>query len=199
MVRETEYYDLLGIAPGADASVIRKAYFVKARLVHPDKNRDDPKAAAKFQALGEAYQVLSDPVQRERYDAAGKAGISTEAMVDPAAVFGMLFGSEAFEDYVGQLAMATFASIAFDSAAAAAAAGGGGAEGGIAAGLVPGEVQQRLKGSSPGRFNRGSKWEVGGQSAAAVTPEGGASTGIAAGLVPGEVQQRLKVCGRWEV
>jgi hypothetical protein len=63
-----DYYARLGVQPSASAEKIRAAYREKARATHPDHNPDDPEATERFQRVQEAYQVLSDPDRRARYD-----------------------------------------------------------------------------------------------------------------------------------
>lgn len=63
-----DHYKTLGVKQDATPTEIRKAYFNKAKQMHPDKNPDDPLATEKFQELQEAYQTLSDPEQRAEYD-----------------------------------------------------------------------------------------------------------------------------------
>uniref|UniRef100_A0A7N0UGD3 J domain-containing protein n=1 Tax=Kalanchoe fedtschenkoi TaxID=63787 RepID=A0A7N0UGD3_KALFE len=106
-VTQTDYYDALGVSSSASDEEIRRAYYLNARKVHPDKNLNDPSAPERFRALSEAYQVLSDPAQRDAYDRNGNHAISRNRMLDPLSVFTLLFGSELFDDYIGHLAVAS--------------------------------------------------------------------------------------------
>ena len=94
---------MLGVIPTTTEIKIKKAYYMKAREVHPDKNTNNPQAAHNFQVLGEAYQVLSDLEQQALYDVHRKVGVSMETLIDLEAVFYTLFGSTLFEEYIGQL------------------------------------------------------------------------------------------------
>jgi len=58
MVKDTTYYDLLGLKPDAQELEIKKAYRKTAIILHPDKNPDDPEASAKFQAVRIASSLL---------------------------------------------------------------------------------------------------------------------------------------------
>jgi molecular chaperone DnaJ len=66
---EKDFYAVLGVAPDASADDIKKAYRKLARQHHPDANGGDSAAERRFKEIGEAYAVLSDPEQRQQYDA----------------------------------------------------------------------------------------------------------------------------------
>ncbi|WP_203256837.1 molecular chaperone DnaJ [Hyunsoonleella ulvae] len=66
-----DYYEVLGVSKGASAGEIKKAYRKKAIEFHPDKNPDDKEAEAKFKEAAEAYEILSDPDKKARYDQFG--------------------------------------------------------------------------------------------------------------------------------
>lgn len=70
-----DYYEVLGVAKGANADDIKKAYRKKAIEFHPDKNPGDKAAEEKFKEAAEAYDVLSDDQKRAAYDRYGHAGV----------------------------------------------------------------------------------------------------------------------------
>ncbi|HPZ06451.1 MAG TPA: DnaJ domain-containing protein, partial [Clostridiales bacterium] len=70
-----DYYEVLGVGRGAGESEIKKAYRKLAKQYHPDVNPGDKEAEAKFKEVSEAYEVLSDPQKRARYDQFGHAGV----------------------------------------------------------------------------------------------------------------------------
>jgi molecular chaperone DnaJ len=100
-VSDRDYYEILGVPRGADAAEIKKAYRRLALKYHPDKNQGSREAEEKFKEAAEAYEVLSDPQKRERYDRFGRAGLGAqdgfhgfdqEIFADFADVLGDLFG-----------------------------------------------------------------------------------------------------------
>ena len=68
-----DYYEVLGVDKSADESTIKKAYRTLAKKYHPDMNPGDKEAEAKFKEVNEAYDVLSDPDKKARYDQYGHA------------------------------------------------------------------------------------------------------------------------------
>ncbi len=104
-----DYYDILGVEKGADAAVIKKAYRKMAIQYHPDKNPGDKAAEEKFKEAAEAYEVLSDPDKRARYDRYGHAGVSNQGggfgggmtMDDIFQQFGDIFGDTPFDSFFG--------------------------------------------------------------------------------------------------
>ncbi|QYG93702.1 molecular chaperone DnaJ [Iamia sp. SCSIO 61187] len=69
-----DLYAVLGVSRSATAEEIKKAYRRLARQHHPDANPDDPGAEARFKQVAQAYEVLSDPARRQRYDTYGTDG-----------------------------------------------------------------------------------------------------------------------------
>jgi len=95
-----DYYDVLGVSKGASAEEMKKAYRKLALKYHPDKNPDDKDAEEKFKEAAEAYEVLSNPEKRSRYDqfghsrpgAGGFGGGQHMSMDDIFSHFGDIFG-----------------------------------------------------------------------------------------------------------
>lgn len=75
MVKETKFYDILGVSPSAGDNELKKAYRKSALKFHPDKN-PSPEAAEKFKEISHAYEILSDEQKREVYDSYGEEGLS---------------------------------------------------------------------------------------------------------------------------
>jgi molecular chaperone DnaJ len=95
----TDYYDILGVARGADENEIKRAYRLLARKHHPDVNADKKAAEHKFKEINEAYEVLSDPQKRANYDRFGHAGADAGGFGSSASaegfgdIFDMFFGA----------------------------------------------------------------------------------------------------------
>jgi len=116
-VKDRTYYDLLGVSTNASQGEIKKAYYVKARKCHPDKNPGDPTAANRFQELGHAYQVLANDQSRAAYD---RDGLSINddknqklhmSDIDPYIFFAVMFGADSVKPYIGELWIANKAEM----------------------------------------------------------------------------------------
>lgn len=104
-----DYYEVLGVSKNASADEIKKAYRKLAIQYHPDKNPDNPEAEEKFKEAAEAYEVLSNPDKKARYDQFGHQGLGGNGgyggggmnMEDIFSQFGDIFGGGGFGSFFG--------------------------------------------------------------------------------------------------
>lgn len=108
-----DYYETLGVAKGAGADEIKKAYRKVAMQYHPDRNPGDKVAEEKFKEAAEAYEILSDADKKAQYDRYGHAGVSGNGrgpggfggggmnMEDIFSQFGDIFGDDVFGNFFG--------------------------------------------------------------------------------------------------
>jgi molecular chaperone DnaJ len=114
MSKKRDYYEILGVAKGASADEIKKAYRKLAVKLHPDKNPGDKHAEDNFKELGEAYEAVSDPDKRAAYDRYGHAAFAQGGAArgggagfhDPFDIFREVFGGgggggNIFEQFFG--------------------------------------------------------------------------------------------------
>ncbi len=104
-----DYYEVLGVSKSAGEDEIKKAYRQQALKYHPDRNPDDKEAEEKFKEAAEAFDVLSDPEKKRKYDQYGHAGLGAQGgyggsggmtMDDIFSNFGDIFGG-GFSDFFG--------------------------------------------------------------------------------------------------
>ncbi len=104
-----DYYEVLGVSKSATADEIKKAYRKKAIQFHPDKNPGDKASEEKFKEAAEAYEILSSPEKKQRYDQYGHAGMGNQGgfggqhmtMEDIFSSFGDIFGGGGFGGFGG--------------------------------------------------------------------------------------------------
>jgi molecular chaperone DnaJ len=104
-----DYYEVLGVSKSADAAELKKAYRKLAVQFHPDRNPDDKAAEDKFKEAAEAYEVLSDPDKKAKYDRYGHAAVDGQGgfsgggmtMDDIFNQFGDVFGDSGFGSFFG--------------------------------------------------------------------------------------------------
>jgi len=120
-VHDTDLYDIIGVDPDATDEDIKRRYKQVGKLFSPTRQgADNPKAQARYQKIGTAYVILTNKEMRARYDKLGMDAIYGEGapeekkmkeLVNPAKLYGVMYGSDKFTAYIGRLAAASEASV----------------------------------------------------------------------------------------